>query len=74
MPDGLVENIGKRCVVVLHDESVHKIKGHLALLVEVKRTRMPLPHRMGVRGEATPLPCCLVARDWHQKTIPSTFV
>lgn len=55
--DGLVENVGKCCVVVLHDESVHEINGHLALLVEVKRTHMPLPHhRMGVRGEATPLP------------------
>jgi hypothetical protein len=60
--DGRVENVGKCCAVVLHDESVHEINGHLVLLVEVKRTHMPLPHRMGVRGEAMPLPCCLVAR------------
>lgn len=48
------------CVVVLYDESVHEIKGHLALLVEVKRMRMLFTpsSSYGVGDETRHLSCC----------------
>lgn len=48
------------CVVVLYDESVHEIKGHLALLVEVKRVRMLFTpsSSYGVGDETRQLLCC----------------
>lgn len=46
--------------MVLYDESVHEVKGHLALLVEVKRVRMPFTpsSSYGVGDETRQLSFC----------------